>query len=39
MKIDPSGVGFLIVSSYSALPQEKSPNPQHEKRLLPLGKK
>jgi hypothetical protein len=39
MKTAPSGVGFSIVSSCSELPQEKSPNPQHEKRLLPLGKK
>jgi len=39
MKTAPSGVGFLIVSSSSALPQEKSPNPQPKKQLLPLGKK
>jgi hypothetical protein len=39
MKTAPSGVGFLIVSSYSALPQEKSPNPRLKKRLLLLGKK
>jgi hypothetical protein len=39
MKAAPSGVGFLIVSSYSALPQEKPPHPPPEKRLLPLGKK
>jgi len=39
MKTAPSGVGFLIVSSYSALPQDKSHNPQHKKRLLPLGAK
>jgi hypothetical protein len=39
MKAAPSGAGFLIVSSYSALPQEKSPNPQPKKQLLSLGKK
>jgi len=39
MKIDPSGVGFLIVSSYSALPQGKSPNPQHKKQLPRLERK
>jgi hypothetical protein len=39
MKTAPSGVGFSIVSSYSALPQEKSPNPQHKKQLPLLGEK
>jgi hypothetical protein len=38
MKTAPSGVGFLIVSSYSALPQGKSPNHQPKKQLLPLEK-
>jgi hypothetical protein len=31
MKIDRSGASFLIVSSYSALLQGKSPNPSHKK--------
>jgi hypothetical protein len=39
MKTAPSGVGFLIVSSYSALPQGKSPNPQHKKQLPRLERK
>jgi hypothetical protein len=38
MKTAPSGAGFLIVSSYSALPQGKSPNPEPKKQLLPLEK-
>jgi hypothetical protein len=39
MKTAPSGVGFLIVSSYSALLQGKSPNPQHMKQLPRLERK
>jgi len=39
MKTAPSGVGFLIASSYSALPREKSANPQHKKQLPRLEKK
>jgi hypothetical protein len=39
MKTAPSGVGFLIVSSYSALPQGKSPNPQPKKQLPRLERK
>jgi hypothetical protein len=39
MKIDRSGAGFLIVSSYSALPLVKLPNPPRKKRLLLLGEK
>jgi hypothetical protein len=38
-KIDRSGVGFLIVSSFSALLQGKSRNPSLRKQLRPLGKK
>jgi hypothetical protein len=39
MKTAPSGVGFSIASSYSALPQEKSANPRLKKQLPRLERK